>query len=316
MRRIGVALVAVLLALTGEAGAVPARAAGCTAATYVGLLRDSLDALTASPPDYLRARAPLDQILVDDTSYRQMPVHVEIGPILSDLDASPANTSDAIARLQAVTSALSVPPGAACSADQSAARDQLHRIYNGPAFAGLDATPQPSILERIGRAISDAVSSVIQGVGGGPILVLLALIVGLVLALVVRRLMSSSRQGAPVEAPEALHGVSDDPDVEWAAAYAAAAAGEYREAIRRGFRSALLALALRGRLRVNPAWTTRELLGRASSDSQLMGLLAAAAAEFDRAWYSGAAVDADDWERTRAQCAAIRALGLPTARAA
>ncbi len=84
---------------------------------------------------------------------------------------------------------------------------------------------------------------------------------------------------------------------------------DYRQAIRRAFRSALLDVTRRGRLSVDSAWTTRELLASASTDADLLALLAPAAAMFDRAWYSRARIDASAWELMKSRCEAIRRLG-------
>jgi hypothetical protein len=78
--------------------------------------------------------------------------------------------------------------------------------------------------------------------------------------------------------------------------------------VRHAFRSALLAVATRGRLRVDAAWTTSELLARARGDADLLAALAPAADSFDRAWYSGRPVSQQDWELARDRCAAVRAV--------
>jgi hypothetical protein len=78
--------------------------------------------------------------------------------------------------------------------------------------------------------------------------------------------------------------------------------------VRRAFRSALLAVAVAGRLDVDAAWTTRELLAHTSGDADLLAALAPAAAAFDVAWYSGRPVTEPDWHTQRARCETIRAL--------
>ena len=100
----------------------------------------------------------------------------------------------------------------------------------------------------------------------------------------------------------------DDPDAEWRAAERAAAAGDHREAIRRAFRSALIEVALRGRVHLDAAWTTRELLARCDADGDVLVALAAAASLFERAWYGGRAVTAADWDLAAERCAAVRRL--------
>jgi hypothetical protein len=48
------------------------------------------------------------------------------------------------------------------------------------------------------------------------------------------------------------------------------------------------------------------LLASVSADGDLLAVLAPAAASFDHAWYSGEAIGADEWERARKRCAAVR----------
>jgi hypothetical protein len=68
-------------------------------------------------------------------------------------------------------------------------------------------------------------------------------------------------------------------------------------------------------LPVDASWTTRELLARAAGDADLVAALAPAAAAFDHAWYSGAAVGEAEWLVARDRCAAVRRLagGRPVA---
>ena len=99
-----------------------------------------------------------------------------------------------------------------------------------------------------------------------------------------------------------------DPGVEWRLAGEAARRGDYREAIRRGYRSALLEAAGHGRLAVNASQTTRELLAGVRGDADLLAALAPAAAAFDFAWYSGRPSSRTDWDRARALDDAVRSL--------
>jgi hypothetical protein len=84
--------------------------------------------------------------------------------------------------------------------------------------------------------------------------------------------------------------------------------GDHREAVRRAFRSALLEVAVRGRVRIDAAWTTRELLERCHADGDVLVALASAAAVFDRAWYSGTPVTEADWTLAAERCATLRRL--------
>jgi len=92
---------------------------------------------------------------------------------------------------------------------------------------------------------------------------------------------------------------------------------DHREAIRRAFRSALLDICGR-RVRIDRAWTTREMLATLSADADLLAVLAPAAAAFDSAWYGAEPVGAAQWEIARARCEAVRqiarhASGAPAA---
>ena len=131
-------------------------------------------------------------------------------------------------------------------------------------------------------------------------------VVGLAALIVWRRLRGSAAlRGAAIEEPATS---GDDPDAEWSAAQRAAAAGEYREAVRRAFRSALLEVAVRGRVHIDSTWTTRELLQRCHADGDVLVALAAAAALFERAWYSGNPVTEADWTLAAERCGTLRRL--------
>jgi hypothetical protein len=117
----------------------------------------------------------------------------------------------------------------------------------------------------------------------------------------VRGTMSGRRAAAGAEPAT----VGDDPDREWQHALAAAQRRDYREAIRRAFRSALLDVTGR-RARIDRAWTTREMLATLSADADLLAVVAPAAASFDSAWYSGDPVGVAEWEVARARCEAVR----------
>ena len=210
-------------------------------------------------------------------------------------------------RLRAVGALLALPENAV-PGDAGAARRRLEGVYAEPAFAHLDRVPSPSVLSRLFDALRRLVGGVTGALGpagsliagGAVLLVAVALTLRLVRGAAGRRMRSAPEPSAPA---------GDDPEREWTAALAAAAAGDHREAIRRAFRSALLSVAVRGRLPVDASWTTRELLARAAGDADLLAALAPAAAAFDRAWYSGAAAGEADWLVARDRCAAVRRIG-------
>jgi hypothetical protein len=184
----------------------------------------------------------------------------------------------------------------------------------------LDAPARPNWISQVGDAIrrfferfsphQSAGQAADAGAGGlntGIVLVILGL-VAIIAGTVWLVLRDRIRETGMVEPA----GTTSDPDVEWDAALDAAGSGDYREAIRRGFRSALLGVARHGRLAIDPSWTTRELLGRASGDAELLASLTPAADGFQIAWYSGVPVREADWEVARERCSTIRALASGT----
>lgn len=299
------------------AGSTAAAASPPAAVQYVALLQDSLTALTASPPDLVRARAPLVELTQGgDIAPPPFDPRIALQPVIEDLDSDPPSVSDATDRLQTLTAALRLPEGSVGPQDPSAASDTLRTVYRSSAFANLDNPPQPSWVQRLGQAVRDLLGRLGGGGGGSggadhPLLRLVAAVIALALVVLVGVLLARSLVRRRAERALAEpRGATSDPDVEWTAALAAAARGDHREAVRRAFRSALLAVARRGRLAVDPTWTTRELLDRAAGDADLLAALAPAAAAFQVAWYSRRPVHEGDWELARSRCQTIRDLAL------
>jgi len=314
VRRLAAGVLLGLACLVG-AGSVGARAQQQTPAPapgveFVAALRDALDALPAADvprtdPRLDRVRAPLrlaESLAGDSTA---------LAPIEADLDRDPAGVDDARARLQALIAAVQLPPGSVAE-DPHASRTTLDDVYREGQLAGLGRRgSSDDLVSRVGRGLLDALrwlaSHLVGSLGLVPTLILaglvLAAIVGFVLLRLQRAGMPSVRR-IPAEPP--ARGV--DPDQEWRLATEAAARGDHREAVRHAFRSALLAIAVRGRLTVDAAWTTSELLARARGDADLVAALAPAADSFDRAWYSGRPVSERDWELARDRCQAVRRL--------
>jgi hypothetical protein len=192
------------------------------------------------------------------------------------------------------------------SVDLGEARRRLEGVYARPPLDQLDKPRSETLFDRLTRALGDLFS---RAAGGDRTLFLIlgAAVLSLLAWLLLRRLRAVGAGMEPrLQARETVAG--SDPDEEWTAALAAAQRGDHREAVRRAFRSALLAVALRGRLGIDPAWTTRELLGHTRADTDLLAALAPAAAAFDVAWYSGHPVTAADWELQRARCEVLRSL--------
>ncbi len=295
------ARVALLLALLSLGLSRPAHAATPDAVAYVGLVDRAAADLEAVPPDLPGALAALAE------ARRLAPSPgTALGAVGADLARRPPDLGDAVTRLRSIGAVLTLPENAA-PGDDAAARQRLDDVYRRPAFARLDQPHNPSFLSQL----FDGLRRLAGGVGGalGPVGSVVAgaavLLVAVVLGL---RLVRGAAGRRLRRVPEERREAGADPEAEWSAALAAAAAGDHREAVRRAFRSALLSVALRGRLPLDPSWTTRELLARAAGDADLVGALAPAAAAFDRAWYSGDAVGEADWLVARDRCAAVRRL--------
>jgi hypothetical protein len=276
-------------------------AAGCPTEAYIAQLQQADSAL--------RAGAQTQTVVQDVQAAERIDARssVYLAPILDDLESSPPDAGDARARLDAVAGALALPRGSTCNVDSTPARNQLRNVYASRAFGDLDQGSQPSLLDQIARAIGAWIGNASRtlGLAGG-------IAVGAAALLIIAALVGwRARASAAGRAATALDEPADqgiDPDVEWSLALAAAARGDFRQAIRRAFRAALLDVMWRGRLHVDAAWTTRELLASAAADADLLALLAPAAAGFDRAWYSGDVVESGDWDVMKARCEALRRL--------
>lgn len=234
---------------------------------------------------------------------------VALRPVLADLATIPAledDVADAQLRLRSMSLTLAYPRGSVCNESSTAARSALHAVYASPDFRHLDDTNQPGLLQRIVNAIGSLLSGGARALGPLGAAVLGCLVLAVCLLLLWRRWRGSAAlRDAAVEEPATA---GDDPDAEWRAAERAALAGDYREAVRRAFRSALLEVAVRGRVHIDAAWTTRELLQRIDAAGDVLVALAAAAALFERAWYSGVPVTRDDWRLAEERCTTVRRL--------
>ena len=212
-----------------------------------------------------------------------------------------AGATAAFALAVASSAGAAPAPGAASDAQQ-----RLADVYARPPLDRLDRPPPHTPLDDLLARIGDLFSRLASGVPGGlPIGIAAAVALALLVVWLLRR-VSAGRRIAVTEAETA--DTTLDAEAEWDAALAAADRGDLREAVRRAFRSALLAVAVAGRLDVDAAWTTRELLAHTAADADLLAALAPAAAAFDVAWYSGRRVGEEDWKAQRARCEAVRAL--------
>ncbi len=277
---------------------VPVAASGCSGAyvTQLVQVRDQLEAggSIAAAAERLEALA-----LSDGAS-------AALDPVIADLWSGDPAGAERL--LGATVAALQLPHGSGCGGVSGAERQALTGVYGSPAFAHLDQPASPNwaqqLLDAIGSFVSGAVNT-LGPLGAGAIAALLLALVAGFAAWRVRQVMASGREQRA--APAALPAEADA-EAEWVRALAASEAGDFRVAIRHAFRSALVSLVRRGRLAVQPAWTTPELLAHARGDPELAARLAPAAAGFDRAWYSDAPVDVRGWEEVQGHCRAIRAL--------
>jgi Domain of unknown function (DUF4129) len=311
MRRVLGSAVAALLAgaLALTFPSTTTLAAGCPALDYQAGLTSAAAALEQAPPDVAAAQRTMSALVAADPGST-----VTLQPVLADLSLRPPELDDAELRLSSMSATLAYPSGSVCDENAAAARSALHDVYSSPDFRHLDDTAQPNPLASIVNFIADLLR---RGAGAlGPVgaIVLAAAVLAIALTLAWRRWHGAAAlRGARVEEPAAP---GDDPDAEWRAAEQAAAAGDFREAVRRGFRSSLLEVAVRGSVRIDAAWTTRELLQRIDAGGDVLVALAAAAANFERAWYSGMAVTQADWIRAAERFATVRRLARQAGAAA
>ncbi|HLH23984.1 MAG TPA: DUF4129 domain-containing protein [Chloroflexota bacterium] len=136
------------------------------------------------------------------------------------------------------------------------------------------------------------------GTGGGPGWVFLALggLVALgVAALLVGAFAGNVVSGAQVAAARA--GARPSAAAMRARARALAEAGDYRAAVHELYLATLLALDERHQLRYRPDLTNREHLVAGHASPGVAATLEPLVAAFDRLWYSGTPVSADDWAR-------------------
>jgi len=304
VRRLLACAVAGAAALGGVAPVLGGTVAAtdCVALRYISGIDAAAAALNAKPPDTGAALARIIAAQQDAA-----PDAGVLTPVIDDLNSTPPDVDDARTRLQSLAGVLAVPPGSTCNVDSSAARQTLRDVYASPVFANLDQSTQPSLFSRILDFLGGVIDTIRRTLGTGGSLLLAAAVLAAGLALAALRL----RRGLgsrPAHLRDEPAGDSDDPDVEWKAATTAAARRDYREAIRRAFRSALLDIALRSTVRVDPAWTTRELLGSFAADGDLLAALAPAAGAFDYAWYSGNAIGSDLWVQAKARCEVLRTM--------
>lgn len=302
MRRLFLALVTTCFALSWTAAGASA-ASACPPLDYLAAMGQTEAALSSTPPDVAGATALLQRMR---GAYPQ--ARPTLNVVLAELQASPPRPDAARAGVATIARTLALPRGSTCNADQRPARSALDGVYRSPVFANLDQKPPgPNPIGQFLAWLASLLRDLTGALGPAASIALGAVLLAGALALAawLLRGMLGSR---PARAAVAEAADSTDPEREWALADQAAQRGDHREAVRRAFRSALLTVADRGRLAVDPSWTTRELLAATRADAGLLTALAPAAALFDRAWYSGAAVTEADWRHARDRCSAVREL--------
>lgn len=300
MRRLLVAVVlGAALATAAMAGAAPGQAASCVTLEYIALLGTADNALSATPAQPAAALAALTQAEVLAPSSAS-----DLAPIISGLGASPPDIVGSRQRVDLIATTLALPAGSACVVDSHVAENLLHQVYASSVFADLDQNQPPSIFERIGAVINWILSHLFSLLGSGGSIALGLVVLGLIVAFVVYRLRGvvGGRRALGAEEPATA---GNDPEREWQLGLAAAERGDYREAIRRAFRAALLDVGDR-RAYLDRSWTTKDMLATLAADADLLAVVAPAAASFDRAWYGVEPVGAAEWEAARGRCEAVR----------
>lgn len=300
MRRGMAWCVGAVLALAALTQPATAAAAGCAALDYQSGLAAADRSLREVPADVDGARRQLQALVRADAGSI-----AALQRVLSDLSTVPPDVDDARLRVESMSATLAYPPGSVCNVNGDAARTALHGVYASPDFRQLDS-PRSSPLATIAAFIAGLIRRAGAALGAAGAALLALAVVALFLVLVWRRARGSRARDAAEVDDSTPPG--DDPDAEWRAAQRAAQSGDYREAVRRAFRSALLDIALQGHAQLDPTWTTRELLARVEAGAEVLVPLAAAAALFERAWYSVAPVARDDWIRAEERCAVVRRL--------
>jgi len=277
---------------------VPVAAAGCGGdyAAQLVQVRGELEAGASIPAvvDRLQALGSADQ------------ASSALAPVIADLESGDVTVAERLLGTTAAT--LQSSRGSGCGGLTASDRQALSRVYASPALANLDQPSSPNWLQQLIDAVGNALGGVLGALGPLGAGILAVLLLGIVAAIAVWRIRQVTASGRETRAAPPAAPPEVDAEREWSRALAASEGGDFRTAIRHAFRSALVSLVQRGRLPVQPAWTTPELLARARGDPELTAQLTPAAAGFDRAWYSEAPVDAERWEEVRGHCQAIRGL--------
>jgi hypothetical protein len=300
VRRLLAAIVVGTGFVAGILSVTPAKAASpCVTLQYLMLLGGADNALSAVPAQ--PATALIDVMQAEALAPA---ASGDLAPIVASLSASPPDIAGGKRRIDPIVQTLALPAGSVCHIDSQQAENDLRQVYASSVFADLDQNQPPSVFSRIGSVINWILTHLFDLLGSGGSIALGVIVLGGLLAFAIYRLrgVAGGRRALGSEEPATA---GNDPDHEWQLGLSAAQHGDYREAIRRAFRSALLEVADR-RAHLDRAWTTREMLATLSTDADLLAVVAPAAASFDTAWYGGGRVDVGDWDLARSRCEAVR----------
>jgi hypothetical protein len=193
--------------------------------------------------------------------------------IIADLQAQPAQLSDADQRLQALFSALQARVD---TPDPARAHQQLERVLSMPRYAGLASGP--SLIDQIVRTVTTAIANFLRWLGANnvrfniPVWIWLALAAAVILGIILWPIRGAiSRGGRDVVASRTPSTVAASVDF-FADADRFAAAGDYAAAIR------ALTGGVTGKISGERVWdrspfTVRELFQRTENPESLRPLL-------------------------------------------
>ena len=291
----------------------PATAASVDLAAYRQVVQTSLSDLRNNQRSAEDVAANL-RALTTVTMPDGLTVSLDLTPIVADLVAKPAKTSDAETRLSALLTQLELAAGTSSNATRlDAANNSLRRILARSEFQPQSAHHSQTFFGWLSREIGRLLSPVLEPLGrllvramawftrSNSVWSVIGTIVGLValsalffwLIRGLRRRFGPSVERFPVTASGARPSAVNLRDE----AETLARRHSYRLAIRALYLAALLRLDERGVLSFERTLTNREVLREAgaSGSRQLVNQLAPLVERFDRHWYGAVACTEDDY---------------------